>query len=161
MDIQYFLSALAGILFGFAIGFLIVGYLIKPAIANWEGSESLKKLVLASLVFLGGGGLGAGLAANFSTAPQYYLIGIAAGIVSACFHKPVLIVMHTRESVLQVLGLSDLMQGHPRDMEQRAMAILAILAPPKSSKKSVEEVGSNLGTALDSFAEELPTDEDE
>jgi hypothetical protein len=63
-----------------------------------------------------------------------------------------LIVSHSLESVSQVVQLSELLRDKIQDVPKRAAAILAILAPPVSSKKTIAELGRSLDAALDDVA---------
>ncbi len=147
--------AVAGLAFGVGVGLLFVGYLVKPAILHWEGSASMQKLFFAVGAFLAGGGGGTAIMATFSNATPWYLLGIAVGIVWGCFHRPVLIVSHTYESVSQVVQLSEAFRDKLSDIDKRSATILAVLAPPRSTKKTTEQLGNALGTALDAVSNEV------
>ncbi len=145
--------SIAGVIFGSGIGFLFTGYLVKPAILNWEGIASMQKLMFAMVVFLVGSAGGAALSDTFSEAFPWFLIGVGLGIVCGCFHKPVLVESYTFESVSKVVQLSDALQSKIQDAGKRATTILAILAPPTSTKKTTDELGSVLDESLDDIVE--------
>ncbi len=144
----------AGLAFGVAVGLLFVGYLLKPAILHWESSASLQRLFFAVGAFLVGGGGGTAVMATFSNATPWYLLGIGVGVIWGCFHKPVLIVSHTYESVSQVVQLSEAFRDRVTDLEERSATILAVLAPPRSTKKTAKQLGSALENALDAASDE-------
>ena len=48
VDLDFVLWGIAGLVFGLAVAFLVVGYLVKPAIHNWEGAVSLGRELFGS-----------------------------------------------------------------------------------------------------------------
>ncbi len=151
--------ASAGIVFGLSLGLLFVGYLIKPSIRRWEGSATLQKLIFSVVGFVVGSGAGGAVIAVFSEAASYYLLGVGLGIIWGCFHQPVLLPIHTLESVSEVIRISDGLCRKIPDIQERATTTLAVLAPPISSKTSSIALGDELGAALDKLAENRDDDE--
>jgi hypothetical protein len=147
-----YIWAVAAVVSGCALGLLFVGYLIKPAIRSWEGTQSMQRLFFGVAVFLVGSGGGAGILAAFPSAPPWYGAGGGAGMVWGCFHQPVLLASYTLETVTHVVRLSDSLRDKVADVDERSATILALLAPPTSEKKSKEDIAKALDAGLDKLA---------
>jgi len=157
---QYWLWAITGLLFGGAIGFVCMAYLIKPSIYHWEDGKSLRQLCFAVFFLLAGSGGGATIAANFAAAPQFYLIGSAIGLILGCFHQPILIQRHSHESVQQVLRLDRGLGKQPIGIAERAAVIQAVLSPIVSESKSNVGIADDLENGLDDIEPNSNGDED-
>ena len=147
---------LASPLIGLGLG-LHYGRLLTAFIAYWQSTRTAEKAFKSVVLFLLGGGGGAGIFAIFSGShAALYLIGLALGMIFT-FFWPRMPPRYTYKGILTIIEMSEAMRDSVPDAGKRARLILAPLAPPKAverdEKISEKELARELEEAADALDE--------
>ena len=150
------LGYLAGPLVGLSLG-LHCGRLFTAFIAYWESTGTAERAFKSMVLFLLGGGGGAGIFGLFSGShAALYLIGLATGVVFT-FFWPRMPPRYTYKGVLRIIEMSEAMRDSVPNVDKRARLILTPLAPTKAverdEKISEKELAEKLEEAADALDE--------